>query len=116
MSDENECGDAISRRPRTTYKPTMKVKVNFLGMLSNYTGAESVEIDLRDGARYGDLLAEIADRYGDKLPERCWDSDKSEFRKPISAIGSNGDIDELDAPLAGHEEIHFLMPVSGGKR
>jgi molybdopterin converting factor small subunit len=92
----------------------MKVKVNFLGVLSNYTGVETVEIELRDGACYGDLLVEIAKRYGAKLPERCWDPEKNEFRKPFSAIGSKGDIEERDAPLAGHEEIHFLMPVSGG--
>ena len=83
-------------------------------MLTNYTGVESIDIELGDDARYDDLLAEIAAQYGDKLPESCWNSKKNEFRKPIAAIGSNGDIDELDTPLAGHEEIHFLLPVSGG--
>lgn len=92
----------------------MKINVNFLGMLPNYTGVESIEIELEDDARYADLLAEIAALYGDKLPDRCWNSKRNEFRKPIAAIGSNGDIDELDTPLAGHEEIHFLLPVSGG--
>ncbi len=92
----------------------MKVKVNFLGMLSNYTGVESIEIELGDDASYDDLLNEVADRFGDKLPERCWDQDNKEFIKPITAIGSNGDIEKRDTPLAGHEEIHFLMPVSGG--
>ncbi len=94
----------------------MKIKVNFLSMLSGYTGVESVEIELGDGACYGDLLKEIAARYGDKLPERCWDAEKSEFIKPISAIGSSGDIEHRDTPLANHEEIHFLMPVSGGAK
>ena len=85
-------------------------------MLTNYTGVESIDIELGDDARYDDLLAEIAAQYGDKLPEKCWNSKKCEFRKPISAIGSNGDIDERDTPLAGHEEIHFLIPVSGGAK
>jgi molybdopterin converting factor small subunit len=92
----------------------MKITVNFLGVLPNYTGVESIDIELDDDARYADLLAEIAARYGDKLPDQCWNSKKNEFRKPIAAIGSNGDIDELDTPLAGHEEVHFLLPVSGG--
>jgi len=102
-------------RPRISYNGTMKVKVNFLGMLSNYTGVESVDIDLDDNARYKDLLAEVAARFSDLLPERCWDAEKSEFKKPISAIGSNGDIETRDTPLAGVDEVHFLLPVSGGK-
>ncbi len=87
-----------------------------MGILPNYTGVETVEIDLDDDARYGELLAEIGARYGDKLPDRCWNSEKNEFRKPFSAVGSNGDIEERDTPLAGHDEIHFLMPISGGRR
>jgi len=94
----------------------MRITVNFLGMLSNYTGIESVVIDLEDDARYEDLLAVIAARFGEKLPEQCWDSDKGEFKKPISAIGTKGDIEERDMPLAGNEEVHILMPISGGKR
>ena len=93
----------------------MKIKINFLGMLSNYTHVESVEIELENDDCYGDLLMEVGARFGDKLPERCWDSDKNEFIKPISAFGSIGDIDDRDTPLAGNEEIHFLMPVSGGR-
>jgi molybdopterin converting factor small subunit len=92
----------------------MKLRVNFLGMLPNYTGIESIDIELGDDATYADLLAEIAARYGDRLPEKCWNAKKCEFRKPISAIGSSGDIEERDTPLAGHEEINFLIPVSGG--
>ena len=95
-------------------EPLMKIKVNFLGMLSNYTGVESVDFDLNDDAVYGDLLEEVAARFGDKLPKRCWSASRKEFKKPINAIGSNGDIEERDTPLAGHDEIHFLMPVSGG--
>jgi len=83
-------------------------------MLPNYTGVESIDVELGDHATYDDLLAEIGASYGDRLPEKCWNSKKNEFRKPISAIGSNGDIDERDTPLAGHEEINFLIPVSGG--
>ncbi len=98
-----------------TSDTVMKIKINFLGMLSNYTGVESIEIDLGDDARYGDLLMEVGARFGDKLPERCWDSDKNEFIKPISAFGTAGDIEDRDTPLAGNEEIHFLMPVSGGR-
>lgn len=93
----------------------MKVRVNFLGMLSNYTGVESVDIDLGNNATYEDLLAEIAARFGDVLPERCWDAEKGEFKKPISAVGSAGDIETRDTPLAGIDEIHFLLPISGGK-
>lgn len=92
----------------------MKVKVNFLGVLSKYAGVESVDIELDDGACYADLLQEIGARYGDKLPRKCWDSEKVEFIKPINAVGSNGDIEKRDTPLAGHEEIHFLLPISGG--
>ncbi len=92
----------------------MKVTVNFMGTLSRYTGAESVELELPDGARYEDLLREIDARYGGGFPEKCWNSEKKEFVKPIAAIGSNGDIEEKDAPLAANDEIHILFPISGG--
>ena len=92
----------------------MKITVNFLGTLSKYTGAELVEIELDEGARYGDLLAELNRRYGDKFPAKCWDKEKCDFVKPISAIGSNGDIEARDTPLAGHDEINILIPISGG--
>jgi len=92
----------------------MKIRVNFLGTLAKYAGVDSFDIELDDDACYGDLLQEIGARYGDKLPRKCWDPEKIEFIKPISAIGSNGDIEEHDTPLAGHQEVHFLLPVSGG--
>lgn len=96
------------------YETRMKVKVNFMGTLSKYAGVESVNIELRDGALYSDLLNELGARYGDKFPEKCWDAEKNEFVKPISAIGSRGDIEERDTPLADNDEIHVLIPVSGG--
>jgi molybdopterin converting factor small subunit len=92
----------------------MKITVNFLGTLSKYTGAELIEIELDEDARYGDLLAELNRRYGDKFPAKCWDKEKCDFVKPISAIGSNGDIEARDTPLAGHDEINILIPISGG--
>jgi molybdopterin converting factor small subunit len=92
----------------------MKIKINFMGMLSKYTGVESVDIELPDDARYGDLLDEIGARYGADLPEKCWDRNANEFIKPISAIGSNGDVELRDTPLTGTDEIHILIPISGG--
>ena len=93
----------------------MKVRVNFFGTLSRYTGADSVDIELKDGARYSDLLAELNKRYGDKLPVKCWDREKAEFVKPVSAVGSAGDLEAKDTPLSENEEIHILIPISGGR-
>ncbi|MBI4831433.1 MAG: MoaD/ThiS family protein [Candidatus Lindowbacteria bacterium] len=93
----------------------MKVKVNFIGTLSKYAGVDSVSLELRDGACYGDLLDELGALYGAKFPKQCWDADKCEFKPPISAIGPDGDIETRDVPLPEDAEIHFLIPVSGGK-
>jgi molybdopterin converting factor small subunit len=93
----------------------MKVRVNFMGTLAKYAGVDSTEIELRDGARYGDLLSEMGKLYGRKFPTRLWDSEKCEFVRPISAIGSTGDIEARDTPLSHNEEIHFLIPISGGR-
>jgi molybdopterin converting factor small subunit len=92
----------------------MKIRVNFLGTLSRYTGAESVEIELQDGALYGDLLIELNKRFGSQLPEKCWDKERAEFIKPISAIGSTGDLESKETPLFDKQEIHVLIPISGG--
>ncbi|MBI5115733.1 MoaD/ThiS family protein [Candidatus Poribacteria bacterium] len=92
----------------------MKIRVNFIGTLSKYAGVDSVDLALRDGACYGDLLAEIGNRYGSSFPKQCWDAEKNEFKPPISAIGPNGDIEAIETPLPENAEIHFLIPVSGG--
>ncbi len=86
-----------------------------MGTLAKYAGVDSAEIELRDGARYGDLLSEVGKRYGRNFPTKCWDSEKCEFIKPISAVGSAGDIEARDTPLSQNEEIHFLIPISGGR-
>ena len=93
----------------------MKVKVNFMGTLAKYAGVDSAEIELRDGARYGDLLSELGKHYGGNFPRKCWDPEKCEFVRPISAIGSTGDIEARDTPLSQNEEINFLIPISGGR-
>jgi molybdopterin converting factor small subunit len=92
----------------------MKIRVNFLGTLSRYTGVESVDIELADGSLYGDLLAELDKRFGTKFPDKCWNRETKEFVKPISAIGASGDLDAKETPLSDNEEIHVLIPISGG--
>lgn len=87
-----------------------------MGTLARYAGADSVTLELPDGARYGDLLDELGPRYCGGFPDNCWDKRTNEFRKPISAIGSRGDIESRDTPLVDNEEIHILIPVSGGAK
>lgn len=85
-----------------------------MGTLSKYAGVESVALELPDGACYGDLLDVLGSRYCGGFPDKCWNRQKNEFVKPVSAIGSNGDIESRDTPLSDGEEIHVLIPVSGG--
>lgn len=75
--------------------------VRLFAALRELAGAGEVEVR---GRTPGELLAELAARYGERF-------------EAIARAGSvvvDGERASLDTPLSGGEEVAFLPPVSGG--
>lgn len=92
----------------------MKVTVVFMGPLASYTGEERAEFVLGDGAKFGDLLDRIADRFGNRFPSGLWDGVGGQFKPGVLAIGRAGDLEDRGAPLADGDEIRVVPLVGGG--
>lgn len=92
----------------------MNVTITFAGLLREYIGEETVVMTLRQGAVYGDLLHEIQDCYGKRLPEILWDKQACRFRPGILAVGEGRDLEEKDTPLKEDENIAIVVHMAGG--
>jgi MoaE-MoaD fusion protein len=76
----------------------VKVDVKLFAMLRERAGADSVEVELSEGATVGDLLAELAELIG-AMPVRA---------------AVNREYAEAARPLAAGDEVALIPPVSGG--
>src|SRR4051812_6089133 len=78
--------------------PGMKVTVRLFAILRQRAGRETLELDLPDGARVSDALAEV-DHLAGGL-------------KLVMAV--NREYAREDDPLAPGDELALIPPVSGG--
>lgn len=92
----------------------MKVNALFHGILSDWMGAESAEIDVADGSLYEDLLKEIGRRFGPNMPSQLWNEKENIFNGPILAVGEGRNLETPDVPLIDGEEIKFFLMLAGG--
>jgi molybdopterin converting factor small subunit len=92
----------------------MNVTVIFLGILKDKAGLEKLDVDLPNGATFGDLMREIGSRFGDKFPETAWDREANAFKPPIMTVGDGRDLESPDTPLMQGEKIKIVAPLAGG--
>ena len=92
----------------------MKVILNFMGILREYTGDHQISLELPDEAHFGDLLNEIQKRYGNRLPGSLWDKEHQQFMPGILCVGEGRDFETKETLLKDGEKILFLMPMAGG--
>lgn len=76
----------------------MKVSVKLFAMLRERAGADSVEVELREGATVADLLAELSELIG-AMPVR---------------VAVNREYSEGERGLQPGDELALIPPVSGG--
>lgn len=92
----------------------MNVTLNFLGLFKEYIGKDTVSMELPENANYGDLLNEIGNRYGEKLPKTLWDHEKREFKPGILCVGEGRDLETRDTTLKPGESISVVVHMAGG--
>lgn len=92
----------------------MKITVRFMGPLREFVGGETLELELREGASYGEALDEIDKRLGGRLPGRIWDSSARDFKAGILVMGTGRDLGDRSVVLRDGEEIKVLPMLGGG--
>ncbi len=92
----------------------MKVYLKSIGDLRDYLGREPQEIELPEGARFGQLLALIGERWGKRLPPFIWDLEKQQFRGAVFFVVDKQVVQDMDMPLKGGQEIALMRALSGG--
>jgi molybdopterin converting factor small subunit len=93
----------------------MRVSVGFLGILRDQVGQKSIEVELPDGAGFGDLMDAIAPLMAEKVGSWAWDGGKHRFspRVIVSRQKAVGGV-KLTAPLEEGEEVLVFPPLAGG--
>jgi molybdopterin converting factor small subunit len=93
----------------------MRVAVTFLGILRDQVGQKTLQIELPDGAGFGDLMDALAPTMDQKVGAWAWDSDTRRFspRVVVSRQKAVGGVDEA-RPLEDGEEILVFPPLAGG--
>ncbi len=92
----------------------MKVYLKSIGDLRDYLGREPQELELPEGARFGQLLALIGERWGKRLPALIWDSEKKQFRGAVFFVVDKQVVQDMDMPLKDGQEIALMRALSGG--
>ncbi len=92
----------------------MKVYVKSIGDLREYLGREPQAMELPEGARFGELLALIGERWGGVLPPFIWDADKQQFRGAIFFVIDKQVVQDMATPLQDGQEIRIVRALSGG--
>ncbi len=85
-----------------------------LGILGHYAGCQQFELDLAGSATVGDVVREIAARYGDRFPEELWDRRRGCFAPGISAFVDMNDAEDYETPLGDGSEVLFVTMIAGG--
>jgi molybdopterin converting factor small subunit len=79
----------------------MKIRVRLLGLLSkevsSYDTARGLEIDVPQGATYGDIITTLS-----LPPEKA------------GMFSVRGILKKRDEPMVEGDEVHIFMPLAGG--
>ena len=92
----------------------MRVKLSFLGILSEYTGCRDTTIELRPAATVGELISGVGEAFGASFPTQVWDPAERRFTPLVGVFVNRQDADDPSRPLAEGDEVIFLTMISGG--
>ena len=92
----------------------MRIQLKTRGDLGEYFGKAPHEIELADGASFGDLQAIIGSRWGAKLPRYMWDTEKQRFRGAVFFVLDKHVVQDMDMPLEDGGEVMLVRAISGG--
>ena len=92
----------------------MKITARFQGVLADWMGTPSADIELPSPAALKDLMNQIAQHYQTRTPTQLWDSNNKTFDKHVRAFFRGTPLGGLEAPLNDGDEITFIIMAAGG--
>jgi molybdopterin converting factor small subunit len=101
--------------PRRGYpRSKMKIHLKSIGDLRDYFGQVAQEIELHEGASFGDLSKKLGERWGSQLPAYLWDGPKNRFRGAVYFVMDGHAVQDFDTPLEDGSEVILMRAISGG--
>lgn len=92
----------------------MKIFLTSTGDLRDYFGRDPQEIVLTENATLRDLLLEIGNRWGRKLPPYLWDQSKNIFRGSVFFLIGKEVVQDTNLPLSDGLQITLMKALVGG--
>jgi len=92
----------------------MRIRLSFLGILSEYTRCSNLEIEMKRGSTIKQLLNEIGNRFGEAFPPQVWDPERRAFSPTIGVFLDLKDVEDENIPLKEGSEVILLSMIAGG--
>lgn len=70
--------------------------------------------ELVAGGTYGELLAAIGERFGERFPPNTWDPATRRFHDHVRGMQDGLPLRDPEAVLVPGEEVTFLVGIAGG--
>ncbi|MBX7110469.1 MAG: hypothetical protein K1X87_01310 [Dehalococcoidia bacterium] len=70
--------------------------------------------ELSAGGTYGELLAAIGERFGERFPPNTWDPVTRRFHEHVRGMQQGIPLRDPNEVLAPDEEVTFLVGIAGG--
>lgn len=93
----------------------MRIRLSFLGILSEYTKCSNLEIEMNRGSTIKHLLNEVGDRFGDAFPPQVWDPERKAFSPTIGVFLDLKDVEDENTLLKEDSEVILLSMIAGGR-
>ena len=95
----------------------MTVKVRTIGLLRSLFGRAELDVALPEGGTVADLLASLADAFGEQAASHLVEPKTAAGHPPLRVMVNGRDITVLggrQAVLQDGDEILVLTPIAGG--
>ncbi len=92
----------------------MKVSVQFHGILSDWMGGPRGEVQLPEGASFGDLLTQIKKDFSATMPSQLQKKDQETFNRALWAMRGKERLSDLQARLTEGDVVQFFLSLAGG--
>ena len=95
----------------------MTVKVRTIGLLKSLFGRGDLELVVPEGSTVADLLAKLAEMFGDQVAVHFREPESEAVHPPLRVMVNGRDIAVLggrQAALQDGDEVLVLTPIAGG--
>jgi molybdopterin converting factor small subunit len=92
----------------------MRVTVKATGLMREYFGEATHEVELPEGATLGDLLSRIEVEFREGLTGSIWNWTEHRFRGPVVIVIDKRVVKDRATLLKDQQEVDFYKALVGG--